>query len=288
MMSPLVSIICLCYNHERFVQQTIRSVLNQTYSNIELIVVDDGSTDKSVAEISTLLNKFPSVSFLKLEDNVGYCKAFNRGLARATGDFIIDLAADDILMPERVEEGVKAFQSLSDEYGLNFTDAEMVNEDDGHLRFHSDRFPHERVPQGDVYMPLINRYFICSPTMMFSRKLIDTLEWYDESLAYEDFDLWIRGSRSFKFHYTPKVLVKKRILRNSMSRNQFTRNDQQRHSTFKVCEKIMTLNRTRAEQKALTKRITYEIKQSLKLLDFRLVLKYLALRKENQSRSYPA
>src|SRR6188768_2547720 len=141
MMAPLVSIICLSYNHERFVQEAIGSVLQQTYPNIELIVVDDGSTDNSADAISNLLSKYPSVSFLRLEKNMGYCKAFNQGLARATGDFIIDLAGDDILLPERVAEGVKAFQAVGDEYGLNFTDAELINEEGKPIRVHSDRFP---------------------------------------------------------------------------------------------------------------------------------------------------
>jgi glycosyltransferase involved in cell wall biosynthesis len=288
MTPPWVSIICLCYNHEKFVQEAIESVLHQTYPNIELIVVDDGSTDNSADVISKLVSNYPSVSFLRLEKNIGYCKTFNRALAQTRGDFIIDLAADDILLPERVAEGVNVFQQLGDEYGLNFTDAEIVNEEGKHLRFHSDRFPHDSIPQGDCYASLINRYFICSPTMMFSRKLIDALHGYDESLAYEDFDLWIRGSRLFKFHYTPKVLVKKRSVPNSMSKNQFTRKDKQRQSTFAVCQKILELNKTQAEQRALSERITYEIKQSLKLLDFRLALKYLALRNRNQSLSYSA
>lgn len=287
MNAPLVSVICLSYNHARFVREAIESVLNQTYSPIELMVVDDGSTDNSVDVIKGLVAEYPSIRFLSLQENVGYCKAFNRALAQTKGEYIVDLAADDILLPGRVEEGVKSFLQLGEDYGLIFSDAEIIDEAGRHIRFHSDKFPHLNIPQGDVYQSLINRYFICSPTMMFTRKLMEALDGYDESLAYEDFDLWIRGSRAFKFHYTPKVLVKKRILKNSMARNQFIRADRQRYSTFDVCEKILQLNRTSREQAALAARIVYEMKQAIKVFDFTLVMKYFSLMRKNQSRTYP-
>src|SRR5690606_39263364 len=117
------------------------------------------------------------------------------------------------------------FQQGGPTLGLNFTDAENITENGAHISFHSDRFPHEHVPQGSIYSHLINRYFISSPTMMFSRVLIDRLGGYDEDLAYEDFDLWIRGAREFSFSYTPSVLVKRPIVNNSMASRQFTRAD---------------------------------------------------------------
>jgi len=287
MNTPLVSVICVSYNHARFVREAVESVLQQTYQSIELIIVDDGSTDNSAAVIADILKPYPAITFLALNKNVGYCKAFNQALTHATGAYIIDLAADDLLLSERVEAGVRTFQQLDDSYGLIFSDAEFIDEDGAHVRFHSERFPHDSIPQGDIYQSLINRYFICSPSMMFSRRLIDTLQGYDETLSYEDFDLWIRGSRQFKFQYTPQVLVKKRMVKNSMAQRQFMRADRQRNSTFRVCEKIMQLNRTTREQDELAHRILYEMKQTLKLFDGVLLWKYFSLYKKNQTLSYP-
>jgi glycosyltransferase involved in cell wall biosynthesis len=282
-----VSIICLCYNHARFVEEAIDSVWQQTYDNIELIVVDDASQDNSVAIIREKLRGRPDVIFIPLPENTGNCRAFNQGLARATGDYIIDLAADDVLLPERVAEGVKALQAHGMTYGLSFSDAAWIDDAGNLLHLHSQRFPHDKVPQGDVYLPLITRYFICSPSMMFTRLLIDSLGGYDESLSYEDFDLWMRGARAFRFCYTPQVLVRKRLVRGSMAKKQFTRKDRQRYSTYRVCEKILEMNRTRAEQRALQQRIGYEMKQCLKVLDVRLVLRYMGLRRRNGGRQYP-
>lgn len=282
-----VSIICLCYNHARFVAEAIDSVWHQTYDTVELIVVDDASTDESVAIIREKLRARPEVIFIPLAENIGNCRAFNRGLAHATGDYIIDLAADDVLLPERVAEGVKALQAHGVTYGLNFSDAAWIDDAGNLLRLHSQRFPHDKVPQGDVYLPLITRYFICSPSMMFTRVLIDSLGGYDESLSYEDFDLWMRGARVFRFCYTPQVLVRKRVVRGSLAKKQFTRKDRQRYSTYCVCEKILEMNRTRAEQRALHVRIGYEMKQCLKVLDVGLVLKYMGLRRSNGGMHYP-
>ncbi|MBT1690848.1 glycosyltransferase [Dawidia soli] len=287
MQGARVSVICLCYNHARFVGEAIDSVLQQTYDNVELIVVDDASQDDSVAVIREKLRSLPEARFIPLQENTGNCRAFNQGLAHATGDYIIDLAADDVLLPGRVAEGVKALQTHGVTYGLSFTDAEWIDDAGNLLHLHSQRFPHDKVQQGDVYLPLITRYFICSPSMMFTRLLIDSLGGYDESLSYEDFDLWMRGARAFRFCYTPQVLVRKRVVRGSLAKKQFTRKDRQRYSTYRVCEKILEMNRTRAEQRALHQRIGYEMKQCLKVLDVGLLLRYVALRRKNRRQHYP-
>ena len=92
---PVVSVICLCYNHKRFVEEAIQSVLDQTYSNVELIVVDDSSTDGSQAVIESLMANNPAVKFIPLSSNQGNCRAFNLGWKYASGKYIIDLSADD-------------------------------------------------------------------------------------------------------------------------------------------------------------------------------------------------
>jgi glycosyltransferase involved in cell wall biosynthesis len=280
---PLVSVICLCFNQGRFVADAILSVLSQTYANVELIVTDDGSTDNSREIIQQLIKNNPSIRFLSLRENIGNCKAFNKGLALAKGDFIIDLAADDLLHPERIEKGLQALQDAGSEYGVNFSDAEWISETGTRLRFHSERYPHNNIPQGNIYKNLITKFFICPPSMMFSREVMDYLGGYDENLSYEDFDFWIRSSRRFSYCYTPEVLVKKRVVKNSLSEKQFRRSSPQLHTTYLVCKKIMALNQTKEEKRALNKRIYYELILSLRLRDFLLAAKYLLLLSRNIS-----
>jgi len=286
MFLPRVTVICLCYNQERFVAEAIFSVLAQTYPNIQLIVTDDASTDNSVAIIKDCLSSNHQIEFIPLSKNSGNCKAFNEALRLAEGEFIIDLAADDILLPERVSQGVTALRRTGETFDVNFTDADWIAEDGKHLYRHSDRFPHETIPEGNIYRDLIERFFICSPTMMFSRNVIEALGGYDESLAYEDFDFWIRSSRTFNYCYTPEVLVKKRIARNSMSQRQFRFFNPQLKSTFRVCEKIMALNKSNDEKKALSKRIRYEMKVCMRLLNIPLAFDYARLYFKNKGLRY--
>ena len=280
---PLVSVVCLCYNHGRFVKEAIASVRQQTYPHVQLVVVDDSSPDNSVQVIRESIRDHPEITFLSLPQNLGNCRAFNKGFAMTTGSFIIDLAADDVLMPGRIEAGVDAFASLGPDYGVHFSDAELIDDAGNRTGYHSDRFPHASVPQGEIYKDLISRYFINSPTMMMRRSVLEKLGGYDESLAYEDFDFWIRSSREWKFAYTAEPLVKKRILKNSMSIDQFRRKSIQLISTFRVCEKILQLNRTTDETKALSKRIRYEMKRAAVLREWGLALDYFKLLLRNLS-----
>lgn len=283
--SPLVTVICLCYNHEKYVKESIQSVLDQSYKNIEIIVVDDASTDNSKRTIRDILKHHPEVNFIDLQENIGNCRAFNRGFKVSKGIYIIDLAADDVLMPNRVEEGVRAFEARNASYGVHFSDGEIMDEQGKRLKGHYDRRLRatlkSSIPQGDVYCKLLCRYFILSPSMMVKRKVLEEMSGYDESLAYEDFDFWVRSSRNYKYCFTDKELVKKRMLEDSWSGKQYKFGSLQMQSTYKVCEKAYHLNRNLPERKALQKRIRYELKWSLATLQFALVLKYLRLYYKN-------
>lgn len=282
-MKPLVSIICVCYNHARFVQQALESAINQDYANIELIVIDDASTDHSV-EVVSAWSGSGNITFLKNETNLGYCKTFNRALAVSKGEYIIDLSADDELKPNRVSSGVETLSRMGTEYGVSFSDAEYINEQGKILSKHSDRFPHTSVPSGDIYRDVIERYFICSPTMIFTREVINQLGGYDETMAYEDFDFWVRAARKFKFIYVPEVLVTKRKVAGSLASKQFNRGSAHALTTLQVCEKIRTLNQTESERTALNKRIKYEVWSTLRLLNFSVSFKFLLLWMRNQSK----
>jgi glycosyltransferase involved in cell wall biosynthesis len=106
MNEPLVSVICLCYNHERFVREAIQSVINQSYKNFQVIVVDDASSDGSISEIQKLKTDYPFLELLLLSTNIGNCKAFNAALKLVKGEYVIDFATDDVMMPDRMDKQV--------------------------------------------------------------------------------------------------------------------------------------------------------------------------------------
>ncbi|MEM1408718.1 MAG: glycosyltransferase family A protein [Bacteroidota bacterium] len=279
----LVTVICLCYNHSSYVIDAIDSVLRQTYSNIELIVVDDGSEDDSQFVIRQKCDLTPEIRFIDLEANIGNCKAFNMALSYAHGEYIIDLAADDVLLPSRVEHGVKEFIQHDDTYGVNFTNAEIISSKGEYNKYFypidSQGRSLERISEGDVFLDLISRYYICPPSMMYKRDVLMKLGGYDENLTYEDFDFWVRSSRFYKYCYTDKVLVKKRILKNSKSSNQFKLLNKHTYSTFLVIEKALSLIKTTEEKQALLRRARYELRKAIQYLNLGTAIRYFDLLK---------
>lgn len=266
-MGPLVSVICLCYNHERFVRGSLSSVFHQSYENVEIIIVDDASTDQSVNVIRESIADRTGIQFISLKANIGNCAAFNRGLALAKGKYLIDFATDDIMLPERIAQQVAFFETHDTSWGVNFTDATYIDPEGKFIKHHFEYLEQKnllmRVPEGDVYSDVLSTYFIPSPTMMIRKEVMDELSGYDESLAYEDFDFWVRASRLYKFSFLNERSTYIRRKHGSMSDGWYAPGDKQLHSTFVVCRKAAALNRTPLEKNALVKRLRYELRQSV-------------------------
>lgn len=257
---PLVSIICLCYNHERFLAEALNSVLAQTYPNLEIIMVDDCSSDGSVDIIKQYLQTYPQLKFIGTGHNRGNCAAFNMGWRVSHGDFLIDFATDDVLLPDRVTQQVAAFRQLGSSYGVVYSDAEYISDSGNHLYFHSRKY--KAAPDGDVFAEVLRRYFICPPTMMMRRSVLEQLNGYDETLAYEDFDFWVRSARRYDYFYLPVLTTKRRIHAGSLARGWYAAGNQLLDSTIKVCEKAARLVQTQAEKEALLIRIKYEARHA--------------------------
>lgn len=264
---PLVSVICLCYNQHRWVEEAIESVLRQTYPNIEIILADDASTDGSREVIERIKARHPAIKILFSAVNRGNCAAFNAAFHESKGDYIVDLAADDIMKPDRIEKQLARFDLLDERYGVIFTDAEYIDAEGRFIRGH---YAHLRikglldvVPEGDVYRNVLSRYFIAAPTMLIRRSVFDRLGGYDESLAYEDFDFWVRSSREFLYAYVDEPLTLIRRAGGSMSAGWYKPGNKQLYSTYLVCRKAMALSRDDGDRIALVQRVRYEMRQSV-------------------------
>jgi glycosyltransferase involved in cell wall biosynthesis len=272
---PLVSIICLCYNQARFLNEALQSVLAQDYSNLELILVDDASTDDSVSLMRTFVTEHPSTQLLPISINGGNCRAFNRGLALARGKYVIDLAADDVMLPSRVSRQVAAFEALDDSYGVVYTNARLIDENSKDLGlFYSDQKVTAQLPTGDVYRAVLGKTFICPPTMMMKKRVLDELGGYDESLHYEDFDFWVRSSRNYQYYYLDEILTARREVSDSLSRKLYARSG---FSTLKVCRKALLLNNKEVENQALGWCVRYHLRQAFFTEQFELVEHFGAL-----------
>jgi glycosyltransferase involved in cell wall biosynthesis len=285
--NSLVTVICLCYNHAEFVEETLNSVINQSYKNIELIIADDYSTDNSVQVIESWLKQHPEIPFITNTENLGNTTTFNQCLKLAKGNYIIDLAADDILLSETVEKQLKGFaNSTYNNLGVVYGNMELVTNDKKHLYFF---LPvdsnHKRInsqPTGDIYIGLLNgTNDMGAVASLVKREVFDTLNGYDENLSYEDYDFWIRASRIYNFDYIDEILVQKRVLEDSLGTQPFKKwNKKARrfnYSTYLIMQKAFALNHNRAEFIAILKRIHYEMTVAFKTRDFRLLLLYSIL-----------
>lgn len=282
MYQPLVSVICLCYNHEKYVERAIASVFDQTYDNVELIVVDDASADGSRQRIEKL-SEIHGFQTIFNNQNTGNCRSFNAAFRLSKGKYIIDLAADDVLLPERIRIGVEALEKKGADYGVHFSDIELIDSTGKILGTHFKRDPYgkliENVAEGDLYKILLEKYYISTPTMMMGRNVLEKLHGYDENLSYEDFDFWIRSAREYKYCFTNQVLMQKQILADSQSAKQYQRKNPHCLSTAMVCEKALMLNKTREENNPLLKRINYELKWALITENWEAARLFLSVKK---------
>lgn len=284
-MRPLVSVICISYNHAPFVKEALNSIFSQTYPNLEMIILDDASKDESQKTIEELIQGRESISFFPHIENQGYTQTFNQGLRLAKGEFIIDFALDDVMLPDFIEKSVERLTELGGDYGVSFSNAQYLNAQSEVIGDHNAILRKkgliDQIPEGDVFEMILKRYFICTPTMVIRKVVFDRMGGYDEGLAYEDFDFWVRSSRQFKYAYIDEVLVQKRKLKNSMSANRYRhRQNQQMLSILKVCQKAFTLCKTKSELKALKERLYYEHRQCVRNEADILAQEYLALIKD--------
>lgn len=283
----LVTIICLCYNHEKFVIESLMSAINQDYPFIELILVDDLSTDNSREVIKKWLINYPHIQFIENETNLGNTKSFNKALKLAKGDFIIDLACDDILMPNCVSLQINTFQESDfKNLAVVYGNTELITENG---EFDSYFFPVneskktiEKRKTGDIYLSVISGgNSICSVSSMVKKSVFDDLKGYDENLAYEDLDFWIRASRLYDFDFIDEILIQKRIATASLGTHFYLKKDPRaqkiNYSTYLIIKKTIRLNKTKEEHKAILKRMHFDMILAYNTSDYRLLFKYILL-----------
>ena len=269
-MKPLVTVIGIAYNQAPYIQEALESLWAQTYDNLQVILLDDASSDGSAELIKKAITDKAEAKLIAHPQNMGYTATFNEGLKLAQGKYIIDFALDDVMLPEFIEKSVTQLEKLPADYGICHCNAEYIDATsktiDNHKQWLIKGGFIEKMPQGDVFHHVLERYFICTPTMVMKKSVLDKLGGYDPDLAYEDFDLWVRSSRYFQYHYLDEVLMKKRKLSNSLSSQRLKhRENEQLASSLKVCEKAFSLCKLRSDFKSLHKRLIFEIRQCLKV-----------------------
>jgi glycosyltransferase involved in cell wall biosynthesis len=217
---PLVSVIIPAYNAEQFVERTLNSVLNQTYQNLEVIVVNDGSHDRTAEIVSEIAHRDDRVILLH-QSNSGVAVARNLGIQHSKGEFIAPIDADDIWYPKNIEKQVQYILQAETSVGLVYSWSIDINENDeveGEFRASS--------IEGEVYTTLLLHDFIANASStLIRRECFERVGGYNIDLkahnaqGSEDWDLYLRIAQYYHFQAVPEFLVGYRKLPNSMSCN---------------------------------------------------------------------
>lgn len=243
---PLVSVLIPTYNGAGVLRETLHSAQQQTYRNLQIIVVDDGSTDETVAitqEVARADNRF----LVLQQANGGTQAARNTALRHARGEFVALLDQDDIWMPGKIEAQLKLFLDVP-ATTLAYTNYfNWDGEQDLGLRYSQ---PH-KMPEGDVTRGLINTCLFGAATVMLRKSTLDEVGAFDEKLIHTgDWDMWLRLAENaakseggFLAHGTWEPLIRYRLWPGNASRNRIAMAE----GSLRVVEKA--LRRPQSEER---------------------------------------
>ena len=220
-----VSVIIPVYNGEKYISEAIDSVLNQTYKDFEIIVIDDGSRDNT----PKILKEYGDKIRWKSQEHKGQASALNEGINMAKGKYIAYLDADDVFLPERLEIEVKYLDAHPD-VGLVYSDFYKIDKNGKIRRIIKSR------PQDNFVLLQIN--YITRIAVMHRRECLNEVGLFDESITGDDdWDMWIRISEKFKMGYIDKPLAKYRIHGGNISLTRPRRLDRGRYMKMRILEK---------------------------------------------------
>ncbi|WP_166960019.1 glycosyltransferase family 2 protein [Yeosuana marina] len=213
-MEPLVSIITPMFNSETYLSETVNSVLNQTYTNWELLLIDDGSTDRTLEIAQTLTSKYSNIILFKNEKNLGAALSRNKGILEAKGSYIAFLDADDLWKPEKLEKQISFM--TDDRCDVCFSSYELIDEKGNSL--------HKTVKALPVltYHKLLKSNYIGNLTGIYNAEVLGEIT-TPNLRKRQDWLLWLEAiKRSGK---PAKSLLKSlayyRVREDSMSSNKF-------------------------------------------------------------------
>jgi glycosyltransferase involved in cell wall biosynthesis len=221
---PKVSVVIATYNYGHFLSEAIQSVLDQTFKDFEIVVVNDGSTDNTKEIIDAY--KDPRIRYI-YQDHIGVSAAENAGLRAARGEYVTGLGADDLYLPENLEMKVKLLDSRPG-VGIVYSDCYYFSDKTGAITNTLWRYPKGPHPwfdpakaTRDPLKELIHRgCFIMPQASMMRRQVFETVGYFDESLpTYEDWELIIRILQHFSAELIDKPLLKLRQHTTNLTKN---------------------------------------------------------------------
>lgn len=196
--NPLVSVLVPSYNHEKYIVETIESIINQTYKNIELIVIDDGSKDNSILILKKLqkLYNFTLVS----RENKGLCETLNEAILMASGKYIAVCASDDIYLEHKIEKQVDFMEN--NDFALCYSKVISFN-NQGKKKYPKS----SKYKSGYIFYDLLKTNFIPAVTQMYRKDIFDVIGYFDKNLWIEDWDMLLRISNKYQIGFIDDYLA---------------------------------------------------------------------------------
>lgn len=231
---PKISVIMPAYNAEKYIKAAIESILEQTFTDFEFIIIDDGSIDSTAAIIQSYSDK--RIRFCPNEQNIGVAATLNRGLELACGEYIARMDADDISLPKRFEKQT-AYMDEHVDIAVCGTAIEM---------FCDNKVIGRRFPSSEPEKLKEDLFFSCGvahPSVMMRKTVIVGLGGYDPMFnGMEDYELWCRVAEKYRLTVLPEVLLRYRIHHAQVTQNQ----------SPKYEEQLRLLKRRQTEQLGIT------------------------------------
>ncbi len=221
---PIVTIACVCYNHEKFVIEALESVVEQTYRPIQIIIIDNESTDSSKELINEWIKQRKvDCEFISLDKNIGVCKVLNMALRKTKGAYFSMMSTDDILLPHKTEAMLKKMLISPRNVGIIYGDCYLIDEQGDYCNYKGEKVsePHTFLQHCDIkgrgvdkkldiFEDLFEGNFLHNLASLIRFDCFREVGFYDESLIYEDWDMNLRITKNYQALYLPGIFAKYR------------------------------------------------------------------------------
>jgi glycosyltransferase involved in cell wall biosynthesis len=222
---PLVSVIIPAYNAEVFIARTLESVISQTYKNLQILVVDDGSQDKTAEIVESFVQKDSRVILLR-QPNAGVALARNLAIAESSGEFIAPIDADDIWYPQKIEKQVECFLGSEEKVGLVYSWSVWIDEEDLILgKYEPNYYFNYFNVEGNAYPALLYMNIVGNGSVpLIRRTCFEKIGGYNHKLKQqnaqgcEDWDIYLRIAEFYEYRVVREFLVGYRQVKCSMSK----------------------------------------------------------------------
>ena len=208
---PLVSAFMKSFNHERFIAEAIESVLTQDFEDLELIIVDDASTDASREIVERYAEQDPRIRVIFHERNLGISKVVNDGIDAARGKFVSQIDSDDVWVTDKLTKQLAVLEE--DENVIVWSEGELIDENGRSLgkSFSEKDRSVSKKKSGDLFETLLSGNYIFGSTLMYKRTNLGDLR-YDKRFLYNnDYKFLLQLAHNYKFCYVAEPLAKYRV-----------------------------------------------------------------------------